>query len=68
MSKSTQKSGYQRKPEADPVVTNVSKERRCLMCHTDFESAWAGERICGRCRSKSAWREGHGSTSGGRAV
>ena len=35
-----------------------SKDRRCLMCGETFESAWAGERICRRCRSSAAWRRG----------
>ena len=34
------------------------KIRRCLMCRKDFESAWAGERICRKCKSSSAWRNG----------
>jgi hypothetical protein len=34
------------------------KERRCLMCRETFDSAWAGERICRRCRSSAAWRRG----------
>ena len=36
----------------------VAKERRCLMCGTDFKSAHAGERICGKCRQSKAWRDG----------
>jgi len=34
------------------------KLRRCLMCHDRFESGWPGERICKRCKSTAAWREG----------
>ena len=30
--------------------------RACLMCSTKFESAWAGERICVRCKGNAAWR------------
>lgn len=28
----------------------VARERRCLNCQRGFQSAWAGERICGNCR------------------
>jgi hypothetical protein len=35
-----------------------AKERRCLMCGETFQSEWAGERICRRCRSSAAWRQG----------
>jgi hypothetical protein len=34
------------------------KTRRCLMCHTPFDSAWAGERICRRCKSSAGWQSG----------
>jgi hypothetical protein len=33
-------------------------ERPCLRCQDRFPSAWAGERVCPRCKSTSAWREG----------
>jgi hypothetical protein len=33
-------------------------ERTCLRCKTTFDSAWAGERICARCKGTSAWRIG----------
>lgn len=35
------------------------KIRRCLSCSDDFASAWAGERICKKCRSSSKWRQGY---------
>ncbi len=35
-----------------------AKVRKCLICKTSFESAWAGERVCRRCKSTSAWRGG----------
>jgi len=39
--------------------TNLeSKSRRCLMCGETFESEWAGERICRRCKGTTAWRTG----------
>jgi len=46
--------------------------RACLMCSTKFESAWAGERICVRCKGNAAWRTGglpysnHGRSRAGR--
>ena len=35
-----------------------AKVRQCLMCREEFVSAWAGERLCRRCKAKSNWREG----------
>ncbi len=37
---------------------DVEKVRECLICKSPFPSAWAGERICRRCKSTSAWRGG----------
>lgn len=34
------------------------KVRKCLICQEPFPSAWAGERVCRRCKSTSAWRSG----------
>ena len=42
--------------DARPAPT--AKERRCLRCSTTFLSAWAGERVCPRCKSTAAWRAG----------
>lgn len=45
------------------------KVRHCLRCQGAFESQWAGERICARCKSSNAWRSGipvRTSSSGGR--
>lgn len=42
--------------EEPPVPT--AKERSCLRCSTIFLSAWAGERVCPRCKSTAAWRAG----------
>ena len=36
----------------------IRKLRRCLMCGQDFESDWAGERICRKCKSTEAYRRG----------
>ncbi len=30
--------------------------RLCLKCSTEFESSWAGERICKRCKASGTWR------------
>lgn len=46
------------RPEADASVAGISKKRMCLMCSTNFASAWAGERVCPTCKNKSVWRMG----------
>jgi Zn finger protein HypA/HybF involved in hydrogenase expression len=35
-----------------------AKLRNCLCCQHAFESSWAGERICPKCKNSSAWRTG----------
>ena len=42
----------------EPERTVEEKPRKCLVCHEHFLSAWAGERVCRRCKSSSAWRSG----------
>jgi len=32
--------------------------RSCLICHTQFLSSWTGERVCKKCKSSSAWKQG----------
>lgn len=32
------------------------KIRKCLICREPFPSAWAGERVCRRCKATSTWR------------
>ena len=32
--------------------------RQCLRCQSPFNSEWAGERVCVRCKSSSTWRSG----------
>lgn len=32
------------------------KVRRCLRCQDEFDSIWAGDRICGKCKQTAAWR------------
>jgi hypothetical protein len=44
------------KPTTDR--SDEAKMRDCLICRRQFLSAWAGERICRRCKSTSAWRGG----------
>ncbi len=33
-------------------------QRTCLSCKAMFDSAWAGERICQRCKGTTVWRSG----------
>jgi len=44
--------------ETEPSPMHKEKTRRCLVCSEDFLSAWAGERVCKKCRSSTAWRQG----------
>lgn len=37
---------------------DVPQERACLRCREPFPSAGFGERICRRCKSRVAWRNG----------
>ena len=43
---------------AEPTQRYEQKRRRCLRCQDEFDSAWAGDRICPRCKQSSAWRAG----------
>ena len=45
-----------KKPEAER--DSDPKTRPCLVCEVPFQSEWAGERICRRCKSTAAWRSG----------
>lgn len=47
-------------PIEEPVTESEPepKVRLCLMCRKPFESEWAGERICRKCKSTQAWRQG----------
>jgi hypothetical protein len=43
--------------EAAYVPGSVRRKRRaCLCCSGAFDSAWAGERICPRCKTSASWR------------
>lgn len=46
--------------EADlhDIPASTPKTRHCLRCQTEFASAWAGERVCPRCKGTSGWRTG----------
>jgi len=57
---------YEKKPDHQAKPAVGAKRRACLMCGEKFMSAWAGERICQKCRGRAAWREGHNWISGGR--
>ena len=46
----------------DPKRIHVTKTRHCLRCREPFESRWAGERICRRCKGSHDWRERVAST------
>jgi hypothetical protein len=36
----------------------VRLPRICLNCKAVFDSAWAGERVCPRCKATTGWRNG----------
>lgn len=41
------------------LIADVTpKTRLCLKCRSSFESEGAGERVCRKCKSSSAWRSG----------
>jgi hypothetical protein len=45
--------------EADHINhADQAMGRSCLICHTQFLSSWTGERICKKCKSSSAWKQG----------
>lgn len=37
---------------------DIPKTRNCLRCNTIFTSKWCGERVCTRCKSSKAWKDG----------
>lgn len=45
-------------PSGDTPNMADGKTRQCLRCHVSFESEWAGERICVRCKGTRSWRNG----------
>ncbi len=50
---------YLRKAENEPPQQITL--RHCLKCQAPFESAWSGERVCRKCKTKRAWRDGGGA-------
>jgi hypothetical protein len=44
--------------KSDLETAKEAQTRNCLVCRTPFLSAWAGERICVRCKTTSTWRGG----------
>lgn len=40
------------------TTKGASRRRKCLRCETSFQSEWAGERVCPRCKSTAGWRAG----------
>ena len=44
--------------ESEVQRESEEKTRECLICQSPFPSAWAGERICRRCKSSARWRSG----------
>jgi len=55
MGQATMTEDAHKTPETDDAE---AKTRSCLVCKTAFVSAWAGERICRRCKSTEKWRAG----------
>jgi len=43
---------------SDRPPWDFPKVRQCLRCQATFHSEWSGERICSRCKSSNAWRNG----------
>lgn len=41
----------------------ASAKRKCLMCGDSFASTGAHNRVCKRCKSTQAWREGRDADS-----
>ena len=57
-SSTSEEHGAGRHENTVPKSTTEQKIRKCLICRSPFPSAWAGERICRRCKSSAAWRSG----------
>jgi hypothetical protein len=48
-----------RRPAAQELERSAEEKiRKCLICRSPFPSAWAGERVCRRCKASSTWRSG----------
>ena len=55
------------KTPAELPAKEAPKLRHCLSCQSEFESEWSGERVCPRCKRKSAWRAGAARSSGSKS-
>lgn len=42
----------------EPDINLTRKDRRCLMCGSQFSSEGAGERVCRKCKTRPAWQSG----------
>jgi hypothetical protein len=42
--------------DIEKQTTSDPKIRKCLLCRKPSPSAWAGERVCRKCKSTAAWR------------
>ena len=50
---------YQAPPSLPPEKKkDTSKIRNCLSCLKSFQSEWAGDRVCGRCKRMRVWKSG----------
>lgn len=59
--------GFHRRDYLKPADDQPPAEttpRRCLRCQAPFESAWAGERVCAKCKTSRVWRDGVGVNMG----
>ena len=52
-------STYEKHTKPPPDRPGGAKPRKCLRCRADFVSAWAGERICRRCKGGVGWHIGN---------
>ncbi len=48
---------------AQHAIADTPRTRPCLCCGVAFDSSGFGERICRRCKSTSAWRDGNAGGS-----
>lgn len=54
---------YVEDPFDEASQRHSQKPRRCLRCQAEFDSVWAGDRICGKCKQTAAWRSGQPAQS-----
>lgn len=46
------------------ALGDVPRERKCLRCDALFRSEGFGERVCGHCKGRNAWRNAVSFSSG----